>query len=175
MTDKILDDIKNLEEMIKALDSMDYLISEYLSYNGKAYNIINETEKMLSSNISHIIEDFDESKFILALFERETSYWFADEIRCMAKDIDCPLCIVNAYETYQDYCFYTNEKQFPKRYETLSELKEKLFELYKHNRNVEDNKKDNIRILKLLTLINEHERNNKLFDFEIDKIEKKGN
>ena len=52
---------------------------------------------------------------------------------------------------------YRTEKQEIRRYKTIEELREKLFEQYKHNRNVKDDNKNNIRILKLLTLIDEYE------------------
>ena len=75
----------------------------------------------------------------------------------MAKNVEGPINLVNAYEAYQEYCFYRTEKQEIRRYTTVNELRENLFEQYKFNRNVRDNNKNNIKILKLLTLIDEYE------------------
>lgn len=145
------------EEIIKALDNIDYWREDFLSYSGPANNIVNDAQKLLKENLGKMLFNVDESVIILALFLRETAYWFASEIAEMAKNVEGPINLVNAYEAYQEYCFYRTEKQEIRRYTTVNELRENLFEQYKFNRNVRDNNKNNIKILKLLTLIDEYE------------------
>ena len=177
MINKTIEDINSIEEMIRALDNIDYVQNEYLNYNGKAYDILSEAKRKLHSNIQDISKDFTESYVVLSLFERETAYWHADEMMEMAGNTNCPLCIIYYYQTYLDYCFYSTEDVAHVRYENLNELKESLFEKYKHNRNVEDSNYKNIKILKLLTLINEYERSDNKYSSDeiVEKIEKKGN
>ncbi len=160
---KVLDEIKDtklwqIEEIIKALDNINYWREDFLSYSGPAHHVINEAEKMLSENLRKMLFNVDESYIILALFLRETAYWFASEVIEMTDSIEGPINLLNAYKFYQEYCFYRTEKQEIRRYKTIEELRENLFEQYKFNRNVKDNNRNNIKILKLLTLIDEYEQ-----------------
>lgn len=157
-----LDEIKEIklwqsEEIIKALDGINYWREDFLSYTGPASHAVNEAEKTLKENLCKILSDVDESYITLALFLRETACWFATDIIDIIKNISGPINILNGYEMYLDYCFYKTEKQEIRRYKTVNELRENLFEQYKYNRNVKDNNKNNIKILKLLTLIDEYE------------------
>lgn len=160
---EVLNDILNeklwqVEEIIKALDNINYWREDFLSYSGPVTNVANEAQKLLNENLSKILFNIDESYIILALFLRETAYWFASEIIEMAENVEGPINLVNAYKTYQEYCFYRTEKQEIRRYTTIEELRENLFEQYKYNRNVKDSNKNNIKVLKLLTLIDEYEQ-----------------
>lgn len=145
------------EEIIKALDNINYWREDFLSYSGPANNVVNEAEKMLNENLDKMLFNVDENFIVLALFLRETAYWFVSEVIEMTENICGPINLLNAYKFYQEYCFYRTEKQERRRYKTVNELRENLFEQYKYNRNVTDNNKNNIKILKLLTLIDEYE------------------
>lgn len=148
-----------MEEIIKALDSIDYCRDDFLSYSGPANDVFKEAESKLRNILyGKAFRELDENYIILALFLRETSHWFIDELIGMAEGIDCPLNILNGYTMYRDFCFYKTEGQEIRRYETIEDLKEKLFERYKYNRNVEDDNKNNIRILRLLTLVDEYKQ-----------------
>lgn len=161
---KVLNEIKDTklwqaEEIIKALDNINYWREDFLSFSGPANNVTNEAEKLFIENLSKMSFNFvDENYITLALFLREKTYWFTSEIIEMAENIEGPINLVNAYKFYQEYCFYRTEKQEIRRYKNINELRENLFEQYKHNRNVKDNNKNNIRILKFLTLIDEYEQ-----------------
>ena len=175
---KVLNEVKDeklwqIEEMIKALDGIEYWRDDFLSYTGPASNVFDRAHNELDSIINSFeYSKIDENYIVLALFLRETAYWFATEIVDTGKNIGCPMNILNGYQMYIDYCFYRTEKEEIRRYKTIEELRENLFEKYKYNRNVKDSNKDNIKILKLLTLIdeyeqimNENERLNTNFDF----------
>ena len=160
---KVLNEIKDeklwqIEEMVKALDGIEYWRDDFISYYGPANDVFERADNELTNIInSHEYSDIDENYIILALFLRETAYWLVTETIECCRNIECPRNILESYKTYLDCCFHKTEKQDIRRYETIEELRENLFERYKHNRNVKDSNEDNIRILKLLTLINEYE------------------
>lgn len=175
---EVLNDIKDeklqqIEEMIKALDGIDYWKDDFLSRIGPASNVIDRAENELNTIInSPKYSNINADYIALGLFLRETAYWFATEIVDTGKNVGCPMNILNGYLMYLDYFFYRTEKQEIRRYKTIEELRENLFEQYKYNRNIKDNNKNNIKVLKLLTLIdeykqivNENERLNTNFDF----------
>ena len=79
--------------MVKALDGIQYWRDDFLSYTGPASDAFKEAEHRIenilsSSTYSGIYENY----IVLALFLRETTYWFAREI---SEYCDCSSCPIN--------------------------------------------------------------------------------
>lgn len=119
--------LNRIEESLKTIDSIDYWEDDFLDYGGVVYDKINKLRDDLTDDVCSIVSCTSKYDLALAIYLREESYWWVNEIVACAEGISPYLC--EAYDLYKE-CF-TKDKV---RFKNIEDVRENIFELYKINR-----------------------------------------
>lgn len=124
LKDKLLN---RIEESLKMIDNIDYCESDFLDYSDVVYNKVDKLRDDLIDDVCNIVSNHSKYDLALAIYLRDESYWWVNDMIEYAEGITPCLC--EAYDLYKE-CF-TKDKV---RFKNIEDVREHVFGLYKTNR-----------------------------------------
>lgn len=126
LKDKLLD---RIEESLKMIDNIDYCEDDFLDYGGVVYDKVDRLRDNLADDICEIVSSTNKYDLAIAIYLREESYWWVNDMIKYAESEGIPYLLCKAYDLYKE-CF-TKDKV---RFENIEDVRENIFELYKTSR-----------------------------------------
>lgn len=126
LTDSLLN---RIEESLKMIDQIDYCQDYFLDYGGVVYDKVDRLKDDLIDDVCSIVSNYSKYDLALAIYLRDESYGYVDEMISYAEEISPYLC--EAYDLYKE-CFVERPKLI--RFKDIEDVRENIFELYKTHR-----------------------------------------
>ena len=126
LKDKLLN---RIEESLKVIDNINYCEDDFLDYGDAVHGKVDKLRDDLADDICSIVSCTNKYELALAMYLREESYWWINDMIEYADTEGIPYLLCEAYDLYKE-CF-TKDKV---RFENIEDVRENIFELYKANR-----------------------------------------
>ena len=134
--------LNRIEESLKMIDNIDYCEDDFLDYGGVVCDKVDRLRDDLADDICKIVSCTNKYDLAIAIYLREESYWWVNDMIEYADREGVPYLLCEAYDLYKE-CF-TKDKV---RFKDIEDVRENIFELYKTNRRCDAYKSQEYSIL----------------------------
>lgn len=149
LKDKLLD---RIEESLKMIDNINYCEDDFLDYGSAVYDKVDKLRDDLADDICKIVSCTNKYDLAIAMYLREESYWWVNDMIDYAENEGVPYLLCEAYDLYKE-CFFHKIPEVV-RFKDIEDVRENIFELYKTSRRCDAYKSQEYSTL--LALINKY-------------------